>query len=118
MVHLRPSDTLAWYPSREVLGRSKEFAWDRRSIAIMCSTDSTSYQVLDNAVSCQQKFILLVTARNAKMYVDVDNRSMHADLCIIFLVHPCKLYLVLQLTPCEKILSNISDWNYFLSESV
>ena len=42
---------LAWYPSRDVFGRSREFARDKRSIAIMCSTDGTSYQALGSAVS-------------------------------------------------------------------
>ena len=49
--HLFSSDTLAWYPSRDVFGRSREFARDKRSMAIMCSTDGTSYQAPGSAVS-------------------------------------------------------------------
>ena len=51
ILYCRPSDTLVWYPSSDVFGRSREFAWDKRSIAIMCKTDNTSYQELGNAVS-------------------------------------------------------------------
>jgi hypothetical protein len=47
-LHYGPSDTLAWYPSIDVFGSWREFAWDKHSMA-------TSYSALGNAVSCEHK---------------------------------------------------------------
>ena len=48
LLHSLISWDMKSYPSSDVLGRSREFTWDKHIITIMCTTNYSSFQTLAN----------------------------------------------------------------------